>query len=527
MGHSGSGEWNRHSPGFLCRAILKDNVIEHPKNRQKNAQKNMKKDIEGAAGGNPKGTDRQNSQENTGTHEINTEFMREEIRQRPLNKKKLFRRTMITAFLAALFGAIACVAFLLLEPVINNAINPSEEVAAVTFPEETAEEEMSPEDMIASDEEIQQAEVEKKAASLVDTDAIAAQVQSQVEKDLAEQKSKEETESAITNYQEIYASLSELADQAAKGIVTVTVTTPDSDWAGDVYNNTGSCSGLIVAEHGSDILILAGRGDYNEAQEIQVAFHDGEQVKAKVLTQDTVTGMTILKVSESELSGKLGENEEIAIALFGSSVKSELLGKPVIAIGSPSGTAGSVSYGIVTNADLSMNIADTRLRQITTDISGSTQGSGVLVDLSGNVVGWIDMQYRSSSTQNLICATGVTELKGLIEKMSNEIRVGYLGIHGTDVPESVQKEQEIPAGAYILQVEMDSPAMDAGLQSGDVVISAGGAEITSCQDLADRLMESRSGRDLALTVMRQGADGYHAVNLTAQLQARMVFGKSQ
>ena len=70
--------------------------------------------------------------------EKNTDFMKEEIRQRPVNKKRLLRRTAITVFLAVLFGAVACTVFLLLEPVINNAINPSEEPAPVTFPEETA-----------------------------------------------------------------------------------------------------------------------------------------------------------------------------------------------------------------------------------------------------------------------------------------------------------------------------------------------------------------------------------------------------
>ena len=69
--------------------------------------------------------------------EKNTDFMKEEIRQRPVNKKRLLRRTAITVFLAVLFGAVACTVFLRLEPVINNAINPSEEPAPVTFPEET------------------------------------------------------------------------------------------------------------------------------------------------------------------------------------------------------------------------------------------------------------------------------------------------------------------------------------------------------------------------------------------------------
>lgn len=456
--------------------------------------------------------------------QVNMEFMREEIRQRPLNKKKFLRRTAITAFLAVLFGAIACTVFLVLEPLINQAINPVEETAPVTLSETTVAEEMSPEDMIASDEEIQQAEVEKKAASLVDTDAIAAEVQSKVQEEMAAKEETEENASELSSYRQTYAALRALAEEAAKSVVTVTVVTSDYDWAGDVYNTSGSESGLIVALHGKDILILTGTEEYEEAEEIRVEFHDGQQAAAELVSADSVTGIAILKVPESSLSGPVAENGDIAPAVLGSGTNKELTGEPVIAVGNPAGGTNSVGYGMVTNAGLALDVTDSALTQITTDIAGSTQGSGVLVDLDGKVIGWIAMQYRTASTQNLLCGIGITEMKPLIEKMSNEIRMGYLGIHGTDVPEKVQEEQEIPAGAYILRTQMDSPAMHAGIQSGDVITAAGGQKVESYQELVDILTESRSGRELAITVMRRGSNGYHSVNLTAELEARLEFG---
>lgn len=456
--------------------------------------------------------------------QVNMEFMREEIRQRPLNKRKFLRRTAVTAFLAVLFGAIACTVFLVLEPLINQAINPVEDTAPVTLSETTVTEEMSPEDMIASDEEIQQAEVEKKAASLVDTDAIAAEVQSKVQEEMAAKEQTQEKESELSSYRQIYAALRELAEEAAKSMVTVTVVTSDYDWAGDVYSSSGSESGLIVALHGKDILILTGADTYEEAEEIRVEFHDGQQAAAELVSADSVTGITILRVAESSLSGPVAENEDIAAAVLGGYTGEDLVGQPVIAIGNPAGTENSIGCGMVTNAGLILDVTDSALTQITTDIAGSTQGNGVLVDLDGRVVGWIDMQYRTASTQNLLCGMGITEMKPLIEKMSNEIRMGYLGIHGTDVPEKVQEEQGIPTGAYILRTQMDSPAMNAGIQSGDVIISAGGQKVESYQDLVDILTESRSGRQLAITAMRRGSSGYHSVSLTAELEGRLEFG---
>ncbi len=310
--------------------------------------------------------------------EKNTDFMKEEIRQRPVNKKRLLRRTAITVFLAVLFGAVACTVFLLLEPVINNAINPSEEPAPVTFPEETAVDEMSPEDMIASDAQIQEAEAEKKAASLVDVDAIRKEVLSEVRKDLADQNKKQEKETTVSEYEQFYASLGELTQQISRSIVTVTSITPDYDWAGDAFNSAGSASGLILAIRGKNILILSDDNAYAKASEIRVTFHDGQQAKAQFLTQDTVTGLTILKVEESSLSGPLSQNDEITVAALGSSEKASLTGTPVIAVGSPSGSTGSVSYGVITNSGLLLDVADSAYKQITTDIYGSTQASAVM-----------------------------------------------------------------------------------------------------------------------------------------------------
>lgn len=55
------------------------------------------------------------------------EFLQEKIKERPIDKKKLLRRTIITASLAVLFGVLACLSFLLLEPVLNNWLYPEEE----------------------------------------------------------------------------------------------------------------------------------------------------------------------------------------------------------------------------------------------------------------------------------------------------------------------------------------------------------------------------------------------------------------
>lgn len=61
------------------------------------------------------------------------EFLQEKIKERPINKRKLLKRTLITASMAVLFGLLACLSFLLLEPVLNNWLYPEEEPEIVTM----------------------------------------------------------------------------------------------------------------------------------------------------------------------------------------------------------------------------------------------------------------------------------------------------------------------------------------------------------------------------------------------------------
>lgn len=462
--------------------------------------------------------------------EFNTDFMREEIRQRPVNKKKLLRRTLTTAFLAVLFGAIACAVFIFLEPVISEMMNPTKKAAPVSFTEGTTEEEMNPEDMIASDEQIQEQAAEEKAANSVD--AIKQEVLNELEQELAargitvssEDDGEEEEDTDMINpYEGMYDSFLETVEVVQKSLVTVTGITPDYDWAGDAFNDSNSGSGLLIAEKGTDLLILAGDEDYDTADRIRVTFHDGQQADAKILSVDPVTGLVVLTVSENELDAALTDNENIEICQMGSSARADLLGKPVIALGSPAGSQGSVSYGVITNSDLALDVVDSSFTQITTDIYGSTKATGVLVNTAGEVIGWVDMGINRSDSPNLIRGVGITGIKPLIEKMSNEMHAGFLGVHCTDVPEEISREQGIPEGAYVIRTDIDSPAMDGGIQSGDVITDVGGSRISSFDVLMSILGQSRAGRQLNITVMRANQNVYRPVNLSVTLTERLIF----
>ena len=329
-------------------------------------------------------------------------FLQEKIKERPVNRRKLVRRTVITVVMAMVFGVVACVTFLLLEPVINRMIYPEKETEIVRFPEE--EEEVSPEDMAADEEELQIIREEEAAGNKEDgsedpdgQEITATEGETTTEapgdkegtgsgENTAGEISPEEAAKITTleEYQALYGVLGELRAEVEKSIVSVTAVTSDVNWINDTLENTGVTSGLVVADNGRELLILTGYQELKGADSITVAF-GGEQKEASVKETDQATGLAVIAVPLQELSGE--QLEGIAYAVLGSSAGRILVGQPIMALGSPVGISDSVCYGMVTSQGAALGLLDSNYKLLTTDIYGSRSASGVLANMRGEVVG--------------------------------------------------------------------------------------------------------------------------------------------
>lgn len=421
------------------------------------------------------------------TPPVQPDFLRETIKQKPVNKRKLLRRTLITVAMAVVFGLVACFTFLVLEPVISNRLYPEEEPEEVRFPEETVTEEMKPEDMLVVE----------------DTEGPVEVVQTELEDEQIEELLSQ-VQFSLSDYQLLYEEMAELAQETNRAVVTVTGVVSDVDWLNDIYENEASASGVIVADNGRSMLVLVSAGMLNGADSIIVTFCDQARVNAELVQKDPATELAILSVPLVDISEET--MDVIRIASLGSSNNSNLLGAPVMALGSPMGTSGSVCYGVVTSVGMVVDQADSAYKTITTDIYGSRNATGVLINMNGMVIGIIDNVNTSNDMGNLLTAYGISELKRTIEKMSNNKDRAYLGIHGVDVPKEAIEELNIPDGAYVKAVEMDSPAMAAGIQNGDVVIRINDTPITNYNGLLDVLYNSNPEDTLDFVLMRQGRE---------------------
>lgn len=432
-----------------------------------------------------------------------TDFLREKIKQKPVNKKKLLRRTIITASMAVIFGIVACLTFLILEPVINNWLYPEEPLEEfpeleIQFPEETVtqEEEMSPEDMLTEE----MIEEETEPVELEDA---------QIEELLAQVKF------GLDEYQAVYDELAKLAKNINRSLVTVTGVTSDVDWFNNPYENEAEASGVIVANNGRAMLILVSMNNIKNAEKILVTFCDNARAEVDLVQKDAYTGLAVLSVPLTAIERRT--MEVINIASLGSSSTGDLPGTPVIALGSPTGTSGSVSYGIITSTGIAIDKVDSAYKMVSTDIYGSRNATGVIINLKGKVIGIIDNSYNSRDRENLISAYGISELKKTITKLSNNQARAYLGIHGADVPQEANLELGVPLGAYVKEIEMDSPAMTAGIQSGDVIIKIGDTDITNYIGLLNVLYNTMPDDVIAVTLMRQGMDGFQEMKVEVTL----------
>lgn len=421
-------------------------------------------------------------------------FIKEKIKDKPLNKRRLAVKTLVTFLLAVLFGVVAAVVF----TVGNHYMKD------ILYPERTEEVKLPPEEEIPA-----VSENETVSANTAEEEEPPKEPE-QVINNIVER-----VEISVEDYETLFSSLRHVASEAERSIVNVTGVSSDIDWFQNTYQNTNQASGLIVADNGKQLLILVNKSVTDKAQHISVEFVDHTTADASLYKYDSNTGLAVVGVELDNISEQT--KNTITMAVLGSSRSSGIVGRSIIAIGSPFGTQSSMAYGLITSSSDKKQLTDTDVNLITTDIYGSKQGTGVIINLSGEVLGIITQNYHSSDRENLLTAYSISDLKESIAKLLNGQDSAMLGILGTDVTDVAKEELGIPEGAYVTEIVMDSPAMDAGIQSGDVITKFGTTEITSFGDFKTVMDKSRPGDNAVITVMRFAMGEYTEMSFETTL----------
>ncbi len=315
----------------------------------------------------------------------------------------------------------------------------------------------------------------------------------------------------IDNYREMNKALYDVGSETAKCVVEMQGAGTEEDWQETEYDKGGSVSGIIVADNGPELLIFASSRAAGNRESIQAKFADGRTYRAGLKQKDENLGFAVYAVQKNGLADST--RSRIGVAELGSSAV-VAQGDTVIALGSPFGYAGAMGFGVVASPKNTILNPDGEYRLICTDISGARNGTGALVNIKGEIVGMIDQSISDEDSMNLVTGYGISDLKGIIELLSNGLPVPYLGITGVTVTEDIAEQQGIPVGVYVQEVQADSPAMTAGIQSGDVIVGIGKEEIITLSAYHMLLMKQETGSSVKFQGMRKGTDGYVAIDYT-------------
>ena len=134
------------------------------------------------------------------------------------------------------------------------------------------------------------------------------------------------------------------------------------------------------------------------------------------------------------------------------------------------------------------------------------------MNLSGEVEGII-----KRSDDATISAYSVSQIKNMIEKLSNNEDRAFLGIKGSDVSASLSEKTGIPRGILVVEVKPDSPAMLSGIMENDVIIGIDDQDILTMLAFQTIMRQYNSGTNSRVRVMRKGAQEYTEVEFNIQL----------
>lgn len=267
----------------------------------------------------------------------------------------------------------------------------------------------------------------------------------------------------------------------------------------------GTGSGFILSEDGQ---LLTNAHVVDGTNQVKVTLNDGQIYWGQVLGVDKMTDVAVVKIGATDLpTVKLGNADNLKP------------GEWAIAIGNPLGLDNTVTVGIISalgRSSSEVGVPDKRLKFIQTDAAINPGNSGgPLLNSNGEVVG-INTAIRADA-QGLGFAIPIETAQRVAQQLSVKGRAEhpYLGIHMITLNEELQKDlsqdKELGfeiienKGVLIVRVVEQSPAAEAGLEAGDIILKIGGRLVETAIDVQEQVELSSIGEILDMEVIRQGS----------------------
>ena len=315
------------------------------------------------------------------------------------------------------------------------------------------------------------------------------------------------------------ANVTEVAKNAMPSIVSITnmsVQEVQNFFGGTQKQKSESAgSGIIVGQNDSELLIVTNNHVVEGSSTLTVTFIDEESVEADIKGTDSDKDLAVVAVPLSKI--KDSTMNKIAVATLGDSDKTQV-GDQVIAIGNALGYGQSVTTGIVSAKERTMDSYDGKLLQTDAAINPGNSG-GALLNANGEVIGINSAKIATETVEGIGYAIPVSDVSDLITNLMNqktktkvaESERGYIGIKGVDVTSDSAQMYNMPTGVYVSEVISGGGAEKAGITKGAVITGIEGTTVDGMDALQEQLQYYKAGEKVKITVQTQSKNGEYEI----------------
>lgn len=315
------------------------------------------------------------------------------------------------------------------------------------------------------------------------------------------------------------------------------------------YKSASTGSGIIVGDNDDELLIATNNHVVDGATTLSVCFigddvanaetetvnagdngdlNVEDAVSAKIKGTDADNDLAVVAVKKSDIPEDT--LNQIKIAQIGSS-DDLAVGQQVVAIGNALGYGQSVTSGWISALNRTISTDDgtnsTGLIQTDAAINPGNSG-GALLNMKGELIGINSAKYADSAVEGKGYAIPISKAKPILEELMNRetrekvdsSKKGYLGVSLASLTTEAIEMYNMPTGAFVRSVEDDSPAQEAGICKGDIIVKFDGQKVSDGDDLLDKLQYYKSGEKIEAVIARATNGEYEENTIELTLGTR-------
>ena len=391
------------------------------------------------------------------------------------------------------------------------------------------------------------------ADRFLNTDKSSVQIKTTDSVDLQETASDDSTADKVLSDSEngTVAAVAQAPMPSVVAITTVSVQEIPSffGYSSHQYKSASTGSGIIVGDNDDELLIATNNHVVDGATTLSVCFigddvanaetetvnagdngdlNVEDAVSAKIKGTDADNDLAVVAVKKSDIPEDT--LNQIKIAQIGSS-DDLAVGQQVVAIGNALGYGQSVTSGWISALNRTISTDDgtnsTGLIQTDAAINPGNSG-GALLNMKGELIGINSAKYADSAVEGMGYAIPISKAKPILEELMNRetrekvdsSKKGYLGVSLANLTTEAIEMYNMPTGAFVRSVEDDSPAQEAGICKGDIIVKFDGQKVSDGDDLLDKLQYYKSGEKIEAVIARATNGEYEENTIELTLGTR-------